>query len=176
MVETKRSGKNGLPPMQMADVYEAPGHLIRRSQQIGVAIFFEEFSDYDVTPVQYAALVAIREHPGMEQRSLVDQIAIDRSTVGAIMKTLEERSLILRLTPKDNLRVKRLYITEAGDRLLQETREKIYRVQERILAPLNSKERKVFTELLSRLVHLNNELSRAPLKIVVPSSQSKRRP
>jgi DNA-binding MarR family transcriptional regulator len=57
--------------------------------------------------------------------------------------------------------VKRLSITEAGDRLLQDTRENIYRVQERILAPLNSKERKAFTELLSRLVHLNNELSRA---------------
>ena len=176
MAETRRSGKNALPPMRMADVYEAPGHLIRRSQQISVAIFFEEFSDYDVTPVQYGALVAIREHPGMEQRALVDQIAIDRSTVGAIMKTLEERGLIRRQTPKDNLRVKRLYITDAGDRLLQETRDNIYRVQERILAPLNAKERKAFTELLSRLVHLNNELSRAPLKIVASSPQPKRRP
>src|ERR1700758_3703882 len=108
-----RKPSRALPPMKLSDVYEAPGHLIRRSQQIGVAIFFEEFEGYDVTPVQYAALIAIRDRPGMEQRTLVDQIAIDRSTVGAMLKTLEQRGLIVRVTPKDNLRVKRLYLTEA---------------------------------------------------------------
>lgn len=48
--------------MNLADVYSAPGHLIRRSQQIAVAIFFEEFGAYEVTPVQYAALMV--EAPG----------------------------------------------------------------------------------------------------------------
>jgi DNA-binding MarR family transcriptional regulator len=70
------------------------------------------------------------------------------------------------VAPKQNLRIRQLFITRAGDDLLQSTRERIYRVQERILAPLNVKERKVFMELLSRLVRINNELSRAPLKVV----------
>jgi MarR family transcriptional regulator, lower aerobic nicotinate degradation pathway regulator len=164
-----------LPPMKLSDVYLAPGHLIRRSQQIAVAIFFEEFEGYDVTPVQYAALIAIRDRPGMDQRTLVDQIAIDRSTIGSMLKTLESRGLILRVTPKKNQRVKQLFITEAGDHLLQSTRGHIHRVQERILAPLAAKQRKLFTELLSRLVHINNELSRAPLKIVLPHQNAKER-
>jgi DNA-binding MarR family transcriptional regulator len=151
--------------MSLSDVYLAPGHLIRRSQQIAVAIFFEEFEGHDVTPVQYAALIAIRDRPGMDQRTLVDQIAIDRSTIGSMLKTLESRRLIRRVTPKDNQRVKQLFLTETGDRLLQSTREHIHRVQERILAPLDAEQRKLFTELLSRLVNINNKLSRAPLKI-----------
>jgi MarR family transcriptional regulator, lower aerobic nicotinate degradation pathway regulator len=170
-----RKPSRALPPMKLSDVYVAPGHLIRRSQQIAVAIFFEEFEGYDVTPVQYAALIAIRDRPGMDQRTLVDQIAIDRSTIGSMLKTLESRGLIRRVTPKTNQRVKQLFITEAGDRLLQSTREHIYRVQERILAPLNAKERRLFTELLSRLVHINNEFSRAPLKIVLPQQNPKGR-
>ena len=152
--------------MRLSDVYQAPGHLIRRSQQISVAIFFEEFEGYEVTPIQYAALIAIRERPGIDQRTLADQIAIDRSTNGAVLKILEERGLILRVAPKHNLRIKQLFITRAGDSLLQSTREHIYRVQERILAPLSLKERKVFIEFLSRLVRINNELSRAPLRVV----------
>ena len=167
------SRKTPLPPMKLSDVYLAPGHLIRRSQQIAVAIFFEEFEGHDVTPVQYAALIAIRDRPGMDQRTLVDQIAIDRSTIGSMLKTLESRRLILRVTPKNNQRVKQLFITEAGDRLLQSTREHIYRVQERILAPLNARERKLFSDLLSRLVHINNELSRAPLKRAFPAQSAK---
>ncbi|MCK9908531.1 MarR family transcriptional regulator [Microbacteriaceae bacterium K1510] len=155
-----------LPPMRLSDVYEAPGHLIRRSQQISVAIFFEEFDGNDVTPIQYATLIAIRDRPGIDQRTLADQVAIDRSTIGTVLRTLEERGLILRVAPKENLRIRQLFITRAGDSLLQTTREHIYRVQERILAPLSAKERKVFIELLSRLVRINNELSRAPLRVV----------
>jgi DNA-binding MarR family transcriptional regulator len=163
---TKEPKKRALPPMRLSDVYEAPGHLIRRSQQISVAIFFEEFERHDVTPIQYAALIAIRDLPGIDQRTLADQVAIDRSTIGTVLKTLEERRLIVRVAPKQNLRIKQLFITRAGDDLLQATRDHIYRVQERILAPLNMKERKVFMELLSRLVRINNKLSRAPLKLV----------
>jgi DNA-binding MarR family transcriptional regulator len=152
--------------MRLSDVYEAPGHLIRRSQQISVAIFFEEFDRYDVTPIQYAALIAIRDHPGIDQRTLADQVAIDRSTIGTVLRTLEQRGLILRVEPKQNMRIKQVFISRAGDDLLQTTRDHIYRVQERILTPLNAKERKLFMELLSRLVRLNNDLSRAPLKLV----------
>src|SRR5260370_16747132 len=104
--------------MELSDVYVAPGPLIRRSQQIAVAIFFEEFEGYDVTPVQYAALIAIRERPGMDQRTLVDQIAIDRSTIGSMLKTLESRGLIRRLTPKTKHRLKQLFITRPAYRFL----------------------------------------------------------
>lgn len=65
---TKGPKNSALPPMRLSDVYEAPGHLIRRSQQISVAVFFEEFEGYEVTPVQYAALIAIRDRPGLDQR------------------------------------------------------------------------------------------------------------
>jgi DNA-binding MarR family transcriptional regulator len=162
----KKAPKSARRPMRLSDVYEAPGHLIRRSQQISIAIFFEEFEGYEVTTVQYAALITIRDRPGIDQRTLADQVALDRSTVGTVLKTLDERGLIHRVAPKHNLRIKQLYITKPGDDLLQSTRERIHRVQERILAPLNPKERKVFMELLSRLVRINNGLSRAPLKIV----------
>jgi DNA-binding MarR family transcriptional regulator len=153
-----------LPPMRLPDVYEAPEHLIRRSQQIAVAIFLEEFDGHDVTPIQYAALIAIRDRPGMDQRTLVEQVAIDRSTIGSMLATLERRRLIRRVTPEDNRRIKQLFITPKGEELLQATRRNIQRVQERILAPLPAKERKRFVALLSRVVDINNKFSRAPLK------------
>lgn len=159
----KQSGE--LPRMLLPDVYLAPGHLIRRAQQIAVAIFFEEFEGWDVTPVQYAALIAIRDRPGMDQRTLVNYIAIDRSTVGSMSKGLEERKLIYRVTPKENQRIKQLFIKPAGERLLDDTRDIIARTQERILGPLSHKEQAVFMELLTRLVNLNNDLSRAPLRV-----------
>lgn len=168
----KKTFPRQLAPMKIADVHLAPGHLIRRAHQIAVAIFFKEFEGYEVTPVQYAALVAIRDKPGMDQRTLVTQIAIDRSTIGTMLKTLEDRSLIFRRTPKINRRIKQLFITPDGEKLLESTRQHIYRVQERILAPLTQEHRRTFMNLLSHLVHVNNEYSRAPLKVHSPKQKA----
>ncbi|MGH8848591.1 MAG: MarR family transcriptional regulator, partial [Polaromonas sp.] len=43
---------------------EAPGHLIRRAQQLAVAIFMEETAGFDATPVQFAILNALMDDPG----------------------------------------------------------------------------------------------------------------
>ena len=51
----------------MDAVYTKPGYLFRRMQQIAVAIFVEECRAYDLTPVQYAALVAIPDQGGDDQ-------------------------------------------------------------------------------------------------------------
>jgi DNA-binding MarR family transcriptional regulator len=149
-------------PPSIEEIYASPGHLIRRSQQISVSLFAEELGQAGVTPVQYAALMAIRDRPTIDQRSLGRLIAIDRSTIGSVVKGLENKGYITRETPENNLRIKVLTLTDAGDSLLKETTEGIANVQRRLLAPLTPQERATFLHLISRLVEVNNEHSRAP--------------
>jgi DNA-binding MarR family transcriptional regulator len=143
-------------------IYDAPGHLIRRAQQIAVALFLEETTAFEVTPPQYAALVAIAHYPGIDQRSLANAIAIDRSTIGDLVTRLEMRGLVAR-TPGDDRRTKSLTITPAGNELIERIAPHVARAQERILYGLESDERQKFLALLSRLVEVHNETSRAPL-------------
>ena len=75
----------------MDAVYTAPGYLFRRMQQIAVAIFVEECRAFDLTPVQYAALVAIHTHPGIDATRLSAVIAFDRSTLGNVIERLESQ-------------------------------------------------------------------------------------
>ncbi len=150
--------------MNLADVYGAPGHLFRRSQQIAVALFFEELRAFKVTPPQYASLIAIADHPGIDQRGLADLVAIDRSTIGTMLQRLEKKGLIRRVTPDEDQRVKRLHVTAAGRDLLVKSRKAIDRSQERVLAPLAPEERPVFLRMLAKIVQINNEASRVPLK------------
>lgn len=163
MTVWEKISKAGKPPT-IKDIYMAPAHLIRRCHQIAVALFADELGEYGLTPVQYASLLAIRDHPGIDQRGLGNVIAIDRSTITNVLKGLESRSLIRRLTPSENLRTKQLFITSGGEHLLARTITQISRVQQRILAPLSARDQDVFMRLLSRLVHVNNEFSRVPLR------------
>src|ERR1700748_576021 len=75
----------------MDAVYGKPGDLFRRMQQIAVAIFVEECKSFALTPVQYAALVAIQTHPGIDATRLSAVIAFDRSTLGNVIERLEAK-------------------------------------------------------------------------------------
>ena len=66
-------------PITMDAVYAAPGYLFRRMQQIAVSIFVEECRAYDLTPVQYASLIAISTHPGIDATRLSAVIAFEQA-------------------------------------------------------------------------------------------------
>ena len=147
------------------ELYGAPGHLIRRLQQIAVALFMAETRRFDITPVQYAALFSIRAKPGLDQTALANVIAIDRSTIANVVERLEAKKLITRKAGASDRRTKRLYITPAGRKLLAGVIPAVQSTQDMILAPLKPAERGAFLSMLRRMVAINNSHSRAPLRI-----------
>ncbi len=87
---------------------EMPGHLIRRLHQISFALFVDQAKAFDITPVQYAALAAINNHPGIDQTTLSNVIAFDRTTIGDVVGRLEKKKLIKRLNGAVDRRTKSL--------------------------------------------------------------------
>jgi MarR family transcriptional regulator, lower aerobic nicotinate degradation pathway regulator len=148
----------------MDAVYTRPGYLFRRMQQIAVSIFVEECRAYDLTPVQYAALVAIQTHPGIDATRLSAVIAFDRSTLGNVIERLEAKRYIERKPSREDKRVKLLYLTKPGAALLRDVMPSVDRAQARMLQPLKPDDRKTLLALLTQLVDLNNEASRVPLR------------
>jgi DNA-binding MarR family transcriptional regulator len=148
----------------MDAVYTAPGYLFRRMQQIAVALFVEECRAFDLTPVQYAALIAIHTHPGIDATRLSAVIAFDRSTLGNVIERLEAKKLIERKSSGGDKRVKLLYLTKAGATLLRDIKPSVDRAQARMLQPLKAADRRILLALLTQLVDLNNESSRVPLR------------
>jgi DNA-binding MarR family transcriptional regulator len=148
----------------MDAVYTAPGYLFRRMQQIAVAIFMEECKAFDLTPVQYAALVAIRTHPGIDATRLSAVIAFDRSTLGSVIERLEAKKYVERKPAREDKRVKLLHLTRIGATVLREIMPSVDRAQARMLQPLRPADRKALLALMAQLVDLNNEASRVPLR------------
>jgi DNA-binding MarR family transcriptional regulator len=155
---------NKTPPVTMDAVYTKPGYLFRRMQQIAVAIFVEECKACDLTPVQYAALVAIHTHPGIDATRLSAVIAFDRSTLGNVIERLEAKRHVERKPSRGDKRVKLLHLTKAGSALLREIMPSVDRAQARMLQPLKPADRKILLALMTQLVDLNNEASRVPLR------------
>ncbi|MCP1974781.1 MarR family winged helix-turn-helix transcriptional regulator [Bradyrhizobium elkanii] len=151
-------------PVTMDAVYTAPGYLFRRMQQIAVALFIEECKAFDLTPVQYAALVTISTHPGIDATRLSAVIAFDRSTLGNVIERLQAKEFIVRKPAPEDKRVKLLYLTKAGAAVLSDIMPSVDKAQARMLQPLKPADRKTLLALLTQLVDLNNEASRVPLR------------
>jgi DNA-binding MarR family transcriptional regulator len=146
------------------DLYEHPGHLLRRAQQISVSIFYDEMGD-ELTPVQYAILSALATHSGIDQVSLAGLAAIDTSTGATVCARLEEKGLLERRVIPHNRRQRALTITAKGTHLLDALEPSARRLRDRLLAPLSTREQDQFMRLLAKLVNENNEHSRAPLAL-----------
>ena len=149
--------------MSLERFYSRPGHLIRRLNQISMALFFEETAPLDLTSVQYAALNMIQEVPDIDQASLSNMIAFDKTTIVKVLDRLVEKGLITRTRSQTDRRLNHLNVTPKGSRLLKEIHPMLDRSDKRILAPLSETDQRVFMKLLSRLVQVNNVYSRAPL-------------
>ena len=146
-----------LPPL---DLDSLPGHDIRRLPQIAVALFMQETESFGITPVQFAALQAVHNVPGTDQRTLARTIGFDTSTIAGVIDRLEARGLTLRSASAQDRRVRLLTLTEAGQQLLADVTPSMLRAQERILAPLPEQERGAFMRMLGILIASRNESDR----------------
>jgi len=142
-----------------------PGFLIRRIQQILTAMVFEETDGCDVTPVQVAVMITIREFPGSDQKKLAQLIAIDQSTIGNVAERLEERGVIVRKPMPGDRRYKILELTAEGERLLDRSEPGVLEAQEKFLACLSETERLSFVRTLRKLVIANGEHARVPFDL-----------
>jgi DNA-binding MarR family transcriptional regulator len=144
------------------DFRQAPGHLIRRAHQVAVAIFMEETSGFDVTPVQFAILNALLEAPGEDQVTLARKVAFDAATFGSVIGRLETRGWVRREPDATDRRRKRLWVTPEGSEAARRMRRPVGKVQARILQPLSEQERSQLLELLDRLVAGHEAMAAAP--------------
>ena len=149
----------------MENLYEMPGHLIRRAQQISTALFAEECAAFDLTSVQYAALLAIRTNPDVDATRLSALIAFDRSTLGDVLERLEAKAWVLRTPSPSDRRVKLLRLTLEGERLLRHVEPAVHRVQQRLLEPLAPADRATMIRLLAQIASVHNDVTSAPLRI-----------
>ena len=144
-------------------IYAMPGHLIRRAHQVSAALFAEECAAFDITAVQYAAMVAIAANPNVDATRLSALVAFDRSTLGNVLERLESKRWVVRGNGVADRRVKHLQLTHMGAKVLRDVAPAVRRVQARMLAPLDTAEQAALVRLLAQLVDLHNDIVPAPL-------------
>lgn len=150
----------------MSLIHTMPGHLIRRLNQIAVSIFQERMDalGIDLTPVQFGALAALAENPGIDQATLAGLIAYDRVTIGGVVDRLQAKGLVARSLSATDRRARVLVLTGEGAALLTRALPAVRALQDDILCGLTDAEAQTFLTLATKLATAGNDRSRAPLR------------
>jgi MarR family transcriptional regulator, lower aerobic nicotinate degradation pathway regulator len=136
----------------LVDPFSKPGHVIRRLQQYAVLIFHEETAGFDLTPTQYVTLQVLEHRAGIDQVTLSELTAIDRSMTARIVDALAQRGLIDKRPAANDRRANSLFITAKARRLLAGIDASVDRSQAKILEPLRPAERRQFMRMVKTLL------------------------
>jgi DNA-binding MarR family transcriptional regulator len=136
----------------LPDFHSAPGHLFRRGRQLHDALWLMHVDD-TLTPLQYAVLTALELEPGIDQRTLGDRIALDKSTIGDLLARLGNRGLIERRSDDRDGRRRLLEVTDAGREVLYRAAPGVAMIGELMLGVLDEKERKELVRLMDKIVY-----------------------
>lgn len=135
------------------------GILLRRCQQVALAIFTEEAADLGFSPTQFSALAFIDIEPGIHQNTLGERIALDRSSVTKCVEILEERGLIRREVDRKDKRARLLYIAPEGQAVLEQVSAAAARARRRIEGAMGADE---FASFLKSMKAFSTILDKAP--------------
>ena len=136
-------------------VRRLPAPLARRFQQICVTMVAEALSGTGVVQLEWAVLIFIDEVPRIDQSRLSQAMGIDRNSVSSILQRLEDKGLVERRINGADKRAREVCLTRKARDLRRRVQPKTEAANERILAPLKSSERKLFIDMLVRLVEGN---------------------
>jgi MarR family transcriptional regulator, temperature-dependent positive regulator of motility len=136
------------------DSLDMAGHLIRRLHQLSTQVFVQrtQAAGFDLTPIQFAALDAISNHPGTDQATVAELIAYDRATIGGVIERLEQKGWVARVVSERDRRARELSLTPDGQRILKALVPVVRDLQDHILPSLSDADRARFLRLARQAV------------------------
>ncbi|GLV75150.1 MULTISPECIES: MarR family winged helix-turn-helix transcriptional regulator [Streptomyces] len=139
------------------DLNTHPGHLARRLQQAHSLLWGAMVSEETTSP-QFAVINALVEKPDIDQRTLSEQVHLDRSTIADLVARLARRGLLERVRDPLDGRRNVLRLTEEGVRTHRKLVTRTARMNRVFLAPLDEAERETLLRLIARVADAAEEL------------------
>ena len=159
---TKIMARHKAREMAVVRLERSPIHLLHRAGQCASDVFQGEMGAGDLTPRQYAVLVAVSQNEGLSQTNLVERTGVDRSTLADIVRRMLKKGLLQRRRTKDDARAYAVKLTDEGWRILKAADPLARRVDEKILAALPGQQRERFLQDLTLIVEALDKLQTEP--------------
>jgi DNA-binding MarR family transcriptional regulator len=128
-------------------------HLLHRAGQCAEELFTVEFEKWDLTPRQFAVLVAAYENQGRSQTAIVEKTGIDRSTLADLVRRLVKKGLLQRRRTKEDARAYAVRPTDLGRQIVETASGAAAHVDAQLLGDLSATDRDQLMRLLATVIN-----------------------
>ena len=104
-------------------------------------------------------MIILAREDGLDQISVATRAMIDTSTVKDVLTRLEDKGLVTREYGVQDRRKRLILLTNAGREVLSHAESEARRASRHLLAPLSVEERKLFLQMIDRVVAAHEDLS-----------------
>ncbi len=146
-------GPNG--EVDLGKLDGALGFLLRLAQLKTQARFFEESGNGQFKPGEFTVLWVILHNPGIRQSVLGQQLMIKRAHMTKLLRSLEDRGLVIRRIPEDDRRAVELTLSPAAAERIKKAEAWFFDFESRIGAPLTKSEVEQLNALLRKFLGLS---------------------
>jgi MarR family transcriptional regulator for hemolysin len=136
------------------------GFLMHDVSRLRRNVFDEFMRPLKVTRSQWWVLAYLSRLDGMIQSDLAALLELGKAPLGHLLGRLEANGLIRRGADATDGRVKRVFLTPAGTRLIMKMHQRSHEMSERILEGLDIAERHTLADLLGRVKRNLTAISR----------------
>ncbi|PTB21768.1 MarR family transcriptional regulator [Trinickia symbiotica] len=127
------------------------GFLMHDVSRLRRLVFDSFVEPLGVTRSQWWVIAHLSRHDGMMQSDLANVLELGKAALGGLVDRLEASGFIERRPDGSDRRVKRVYLTPAGNGLVNQMRAMSHEMNERILADLDHSRRQQLAELLQQV-------------------------
>ena len=139
--------------LDLTEPMQSTGHLLRRAVQHYATLWTNNVTA-GLTSPQFAVLALLHTADGLDQRTISEGAALDKSTCGDLVDRLARRGLVDAGLDPDNRRRKLVRITDAGRQRLGAAAAQQREVHRAALAELSETEQAELNRLLLKMLRL----------------------
>jgi DNA-binding MarR family transcriptional regulator len=127
------------------------GYNARRAALAVIAVFLRQMAPFGLRPVDFSVLTLIAHNPGVTSRQICAALDILPPNLVGMVKSLQNRSLIMRKPHPTDRRAVGLHLTAEGKRLQAEAQATATMLEQKVADAITAEELATLNQLLRKI-------------------------
>ena len=146
----RSSTQNSISEVDASYLQTLLGYNARRVSLRAIELFTQRMELFSITPVDFSVLSLIRHNPGITSRQLCSALSLLPPNLVGKISMMEARSLLARKPHPDDGRAIGLYLTVAGNQMMERAEQTATELENDVSRKLTAAEKKTLLRLLQK--------------------------
>ena len=101
--------------------------------------------------MQIIAYILKHKNEDIYQRDLENVLKLRRATVSGVLKTMEKNGFIIRITDKEDTRIKKIILNKNAEEIFEKSEKKLDELEKIVIKDISKTDLKIFSNVIDKM-------------------------